>query len=121
MGWFFTLLCCDGAKYPLCFGAGCAGWGVEIPAASFFSLFAALVVVHCTVTTSSHWFHVCRCLIPARIPIVCCRWRQTTSKITIPGRKWVYRLLSGEGVPILDIMLKDGETPPQPGVPVLAR
>lgn len=46
---------------------------------------------------------------------------QTTSKITIPGRKWVYRLLSAEGVPILDIMLKDGETPPQPGVPVLAR
>lgn len=60
-------------------------------------------------------------LIPALFPSVCCRWHQTTSKITIPGRKWVYRLLSAEGVPILDIMLKDGETPPQPGVPVLAR
>lgn len=47
--------------------------------------------------------------------------RQTTSKITIPGRKWVYRLVGADGVPILDIMLKDGEDPPLPGVPILAR
>ncbi|CAM9533896.1 unnamed protein product [Ectocarpus sp. 8 AP-2014] len=46
---------------------------------------------------------------------------QTTSKITIPGRKAVYRLLGADRVPILDIMLKDGEEPPQPGVPILAR
>ncbi|CAM9831420.1 unnamed protein product [Scytosiphon promiscuus] len=45
---------------------------------------------------------------------------QTTSKITIPGRKWVYRLFGVDGVPILDIMLKNGEEPPQPGVPILA-
>ncbi|CAM9809113.1 unnamed protein product [Ectocarpus sp. 4 AP-2014] len=45
---------------------------------------------------------------------------QTTSKITIPGRKAVYRLLGADRVPILDIMLKDGEEPPQPGVPILA-
>eukprot|EP00752_Nemacystus_decipiens_P007287 g6520.t2 len=46
---------------------------------------------------------------------------QTTSKITIPGRKRVYRLIGADGVPILDIMLKDEEDPPQPGVPILAR
>lgn len=46
---------------------------------------------------------------------------QTTSKITIPGRKEVYRLLAADGVPILDIMIKDGEEQPQPGVPILAR
>lgn len=49
------------------------------------------------------------------------RRQQATSKITIPGRKWVYRLLGVDGVPILDIMLKDGEEAPQPGVPILAR
>lgn len=47
--------------------------------------------------------------------------RQATSKITIPGRKWAYRLLGSDGVPILDIMLLDGENPPRPGVPILAR
>ncbi|CAM9899441.1 unnamed protein product [Pylaiella littoralis] len=46
---------------------------------------------------------------------------QTTSKITIPGRKEVYRLLAADEVPILDIMIKDGEEQPQPGVPILAR
>ncbi|CAM9274865.1 unnamed protein product [Sphacelaria rigidula] len=46
---------------------------------------------------------------------------QTTSKVTIPGRKSVYRLVGSSGTPILDIMLSEGEDPPQPGVPILAR
>ncbi|CAM9185098.1 unnamed protein product [Ascophyllum nodosum] len=46
---------------------------------------------------------------------------EITSKITIPAKKWAYRLVGGDGVPILDIMLKDGEEPPKPGVPTLAR
>lgn len=46
---------------------------------------------------------------------------QATSKITIPGKKVVYRLVSSDGVPILDMMLLEGEDPPQPNVPILAR
>lgn len=46
---------------------------------------------------------------------------QSTSKITIPGRKWLYRLYGADGIPILDIMLLDGEDQPQPGVSILAR
>lgn len=48
-------------------------------------------------------------------------FHQTTSKVTIPGRKSVYRLVGSSGTPILDIMLSEGEDPPQPGVPILAR
>ena len=37
------------------------------------------------------------------------------SKITIPGRKKLYRLIGKKGVPLIDVMLKSDESPPEPG------
>ncbi|CAM9820304.1 unnamed protein product, partial [Choristocarpus tenellus] len=45
--------------------------------------------------------------------------QQSKSKVTIPGRKWVYRLVGKDGVPILDLVVLDGELAPEPGKPVL--
>jgi hypothetical protein len=46
---------------------------------------------------------------------------QEASKITLPARKEVYRLIGGEGVPILDLIIRAGEPRPQPGRRVLCR
>ncbi|CAM9315238.1 unnamed protein product [Discosporangium mesarthrocarpum] len=46
---------------------------------------------------------------------------QNKSKITIPSRKWAYRLMGKDGVPLLDLLLQDGEAAPEPGKPVLCR
>ena len=37
---------------------------------------------------------------------------QEAAKITIPGRKDAYRLVGSEGVPILDLIIRKGESPP---------
>lgn len=37
------------------------------------------------------------------------------SKITIPGRKDIYRLIGKSGVPLIDVIIRDDEAPPEPG------
>lgn len=46
---------------------------------------------------------------------------QEASKITVPARKEVYRLIGAEGVPILDLIIRAGEPQPQPGRRILCR
>ncbi len=46
---------------------------------------------------------------------------QDLGKITIPGRKNVYRLFGREGYPILDLMVPVGDKPPDAGEKVLCR
>ena len=46
---------------------------------------------------------------------------QEASKVTLPGRKDSYRLVGAEGVPILDLIIRSGEMPPQPQRRVLCR
>ena len=44
---------------------------------------------------------------------------QELSKMTIPGKKEVYRLFSEDGYSLLDLMIRSGEEPPEPGHRVL--
>lgn len=46
---------------------------------------------------------------------------QEVEKITIPGRKVPYRLIGDEGFPILDLMIEEGEQPPEAGGQILCR
>jgi nicotinate phosphoribosyltransferase len=46
---------------------------------------------------------------------------QDSAKITIPGAKEAFRLVGSEGVPLLDMMIRQGESRPTPGRRVLAR
>ena len=46
---------------------------------------------------------------------------QELSKVTIPGRKDVYRLISAEGIPLLDLMTIAGDPPPKLNERVLCR
>lgn len=46
---------------------------------------------------------------------------QDLTKIVIPGRKEVYRLLGADGVPLLDLMIRAGEEQPTPGKRILVR
>ena len=41
------------------------------------------------------------------------------SKITIPGRKNMYRLIGKKGIPLIDVILKCDESPPEPGKKML--
>ena len=41
------------------------------------------------------------------------------SKVTIPGRKNVYRLIGKKGIPLIDVILQDDESPPEPGKKLL--
>lgn len=43
------------------------------------------------------------------------------AKVTLPGRKEVYRLIGQEGYPLLDLMVQVGEEPPQAGKEILCR
>eukprot|EP00941_MAST-03F_sp_MAST-3F-sp1_P002212 g2212.t1 len=43
------------------------------------------------------------------------------AKVTIPGRKQTFRLYGASGIPLLDMMVMDGEAPPVAGQRVLAR
>jgi hypothetical protein len=43
------------------------------------------------------------------------------AKLTIPGRKKVFRLYSKTGIPLVDLMSLVGEADPQPGVEILCR
>jgi nicotinate phosphoribosyltransferase len=40
-------------------------------------------------------------------------------KITIPGRKQIYRLVGRQGYPLVDLLARDGEPAPQPGKQIL--
>jgi nicotinate phosphoribosyltransferase len=44
---------------------------------------------------------------------------QELSKMTIPGKKDVYRLFSDDGYSLLDLMIRVGDNPPEPGSRVL--
>jgi nicotinate phosphoribosyltransferase len=44
---------------------------------------------------------------------------QELSKMTIPGKKEVYRLFSEDSYSLLDLMIRAGEKPPEPGTRVL--
>jgi nicotinate phosphoribosyltransferase len=46
---------------------------------------------------------------------------QEITKVTIPGAKEAYRLIGAEGVPLLDLLVRVGESPPQPGRRLLCR
>jgi len=46
---------------------------------------------------------------------------QETAKVTIPGRKEVYRLIGVNGSPLLDLMMQAGEDAPRPGERILCR
>ena len=46
---------------------------------------------------------------------------QDLAKVTIPGRKEAYRLLGENGIPLLDLLIQCGETPPAPGRRLLCR
>lgn len=46
---------------------------------------------------------------------------QEVGKVTIPGKKEAYRLIGSEGYPLLDIMIRQGEAPPQAGARILCR
>jgi len=43
------------------------------------------------------------------------------AKVTIPGRKQAYRLYGKDGIPILDLMLSEGDAAPEPGKRILCR
>lgn len=43
------------------------------------------------------------------------------AKVTIPGRKIIYRLYGSDGLALVDLMQLDHESPPQPGDRVLCR
>lgn len=45
---------------------------------------------------------------------------QDISKVTLPGAKRCYRLIGGEGNPLLDIMVRKGEPVPEAGKCVAA-
>lgn len=42
-------------------------------------------------------------------------------KVTIPGRKEIYRLFGSQGYPIVDVMIKVGQTVPKSGEPFMCR
>ncbi len=44
---------------------------------------------------------------------------QELSKMTIPGKKEVYRLFGGDGYSLLDLMIRVGDRPPEPATRVL--
>jgi nicotinate phosphoribosyltransferase len=44
---------------------------------------------------------------------------QDLTKMTLPGRKEVYRLFGADGYSLLDLMIRTTDTPPQPGQRVL--
>lgn len=46
---------------------------------------------------------------------------QDVNKVTIPGRKSVYRLFGREGFPVVDLMILEGEPPPVAGNKILCR
>jgi nicotinate phosphoribosyltransferase len=46
---------------------------------------------------------------------------QDVGKVTIPGRKEVYRLVGADGRPVLDLMTRVGEEKPEPGRRILCR
>ncbi|WP_372366648.1 nicotinate phosphoribosyltransferase [Candidatus Uabimicrobium sp. HlEnr_7] len=46
---------------------------------------------------------------------------QDVEKITLPGRKNVYRIIGKEGYPLLDLMTKEGDPSPKPGEKMLCR
>lgn len=46
---------------------------------------------------------------------------QEITKVTIPGAKEAYRLISAEGTPILDYMIRQGEAAPTPGRRLMCR
>ncbi|MHB1004401.1 MAG: nicotinate phosphoribosyltransferase [Chloroflexota bacterium] len=46
---------------------------------------------------------------------------QDVAKVTIPGRKIPYRLLGGDGSPVLDLMVRPDEEQPRPGQRILCR
>lgn len=46
---------------------------------------------------------------------------QDVEKVTMPGKKNVFRLYGSEGWAVIDIMQKDDEEAPQPGEKVLCR
>lgn len=43
------------------------------------------------------------------------------SQVTLPGAKEAYRLIGGEGVPLLDVIIRCGEARPQAGKRMLCR
>lgn len=46
---------------------------------------------------------------------------QDLGKVTIPGRKDVYRIYGREGYPVLDLMVLTGDAPPEKGEKVMCR
>ncbi|BBM83558.1 nicotinate phosphoribosyltransferase [Candidatus Uabimicrobium amorphum] len=46
---------------------------------------------------------------------------QDVAKITLPGRKKVYRIIGKQGYPLLDLMTKEQDIVPQPGKKILCR
>lgn len=46
---------------------------------------------------------------------------QDMAKVTIPGAKEVFRLIGSDGVPLLDLIIRAGETRPMPGRRMLCR
>lgn len=46
---------------------------------------------------------------------------QDLEKVTIPGTKECYRLIGVEGVPLVDLIIRVGETPPQVGKRIMCR
>jgi nicotinate phosphoribosyltransferase len=46
---------------------------------------------------------------------------QDAGKVTIPGSKEAFRLIGGEGVPLIDLLVRAGEARPAPGRRVLCR
>jgi hypothetical protein len=54
-----------------------------------------------------------------RVPRI--KLSQDVAKVTIPGAKETFRLIGGEGVPLLDLIIRAGESRPQPGKRVLCR
>lgn len=46
---------------------------------------------------------------------------QDVEKITLPGRKKVYRIIGQQGYPLLDLMTKEDDIVPQPGKKILCR
>lgn len=60
---------------------------------------------------------VCKLVAVDRKPKI--KLSNDISKVTIPGRKNVYRLIGKKGVPIIDVILQDDESPPEPGKKML--
>jgi nicotinate phosphoribosyltransferase len=46
---------------------------------------------------------------------------QDVDKITMPGRKEVYRLYGKDGSPLVDLLQRENEDPPEVGKKVLCR